>query len=52
MDASQLPLFENVDIIQVGARNMQNFNLLKVLGAQEKPVMIKRGLSPPTKNGS
>ena len=45
MDASQLPLFENVDIIQVGARNMQNFNLLKVLGAQEKPVMIKRGLS-------
>ncbi|HWQ07330.1 MAG TPA: 3-deoxy-7-phosphoheptulonate synthase [Feifaniaceae bacterium] len=45
MDASQLPLFENVDVIQVGARNMQNFNLLKVLGAQEKPVMIKRGLS-------
>ncbi len=45
MDASQLPLFENVDVIQVGARNMQNFNLLKVLGSQEKPVMIKRGLS-------
>ena len=45
MDASQLPLFENVDVIQVGARNMQNFNLLKILGAQEKPVMIKRGLS-------
>lgn len=45
MDASQLPLFENVDVIQVGARNMQNFNLLKVLGAQSKPVMIKRGLS-------
>ena len=45
MDASQLPLFEDVDIIQVGARNMQNYNLLKVLGAQEKPVMIKRGLS-------
>ncbi len=45
MEASQLPLFEDVDVIQVGARNMQNFNLLKVLGAQDKPVMIKRGLS-------
>ena len=45
MDASQLPLFDDVDVIQVGARNMQNFNLLKVLGAQDKPVMIKRGLS-------
>ncbi len=45
MDASQLPLFDDVDVIQVGARNMQNFNLLKVLGAQDKPVMIKRGMS-------
>ena len=45
MDASQLPLFADVDVIQVGARNMQNFNLLKILGAQGKPVMIKRGLS-------
>lgn len=45
MDASQLPLFKNVDVIQVGARNMQNFNLLKILGAQDKPVMIKRGMS-------
>ena len=45
MDASQLKLFDDVDVIQVGARNMQNFNLLKILGAQEKPVMIKRGLS-------
>jgi len=44
MDASQLPLFENVDVIQVGARNMQNFNLLRILGAQDKPVMIKRGM--------
>ena len=41
----QLPLFDDIDIIQVGARNMQNFNLLKVLGAQDKPVMIKRGMS-------
>ena len=45
MDASQLPLFDDVDIIQVGARNMQNFNLLKILGAQPKPVLLKRGLS-------
>ncbi len=45
MDVSQLPLFDDVDIIQVGTRNMQNYNLLKVLGEQEKPVMIKRGMS-------
>ncbi|PKM73563.1 MAG: 3-deoxy-7-phosphoheptulonate synthase [Firmicutes bacterium HGW-Firmicutes-16] len=45
MDISQLPLFDDVDVIQVGARNIQNFNLLKVLGTQDKPVMIKRGMS-------
>lgn len=45
MEVSQLPLFDDVDVFQVGARNMQNFNLLQVLGKQEKPVMIKRGLS-------
>ncbi|MDD5946228.1 MAG: 3-deoxy-7-phosphoheptulonate synthase [Oscillospiraceae bacterium] len=45
MDTAQLPLFKDVDVIQVGARNMQNFDLLKQLGRQEKPVMIKRGLS-------
>ena len=45
MDISQLPLFGDVDVIQVGARNIQNFNLLKALGAQEKPVMLKRGMS-------
>ncbi len=45
MDTSQIKLFEDVDVIQVGARNMQNFNLLKLLGSQPKPVMIKRGLS-------
>ena len=45
MDASQLPLFENVDVIQVGARNMQNFELLKALGKQSKPILLKRGLS-------
>ena len=46
MEISQIPLFEKyVDIFQVGARNMQNFNLLKELGMIRKPVMIKRGLS-------
>jgi len=45
MDISQLPLFDDVDVIQVGARNMQNFELLKALGAQRKPVLLKRGLS-------
>lgn len=45
MEESQLPLFDDVDVIQVGARNMQNFNLLKALGTQNKPVMIKRGMS-------
>lgn len=45
MDISHLPLFENVDVIQVGARNMQNFELLKELGRMDKPVLLKRGLS-------
>jgi 3-deoxy-7-phosphoheptulonate synthase len=45
MDLSQLELFADVDIIQVGARNMQNFELLKELGKAGKPVLIKRGLS-------
>jgi 3-deoxy-7-phosphoheptulonate synthase len=46
LDLSALDTFvENIDIIQVGARNMQNFALLKELGRIKKPVMIKRGLS-------
>ncbi len=45
MDLSQLPLFDDVDIIQVGARNMQNFELLKTLGHTNKPILLKRGLS-------
>lgn len=44
MDASHIDLFENVDIIQVGARNMQNFELLKELGRIDKPIFLKRGL--------
>ena len=45
MSASHLPLFEDVDIIQVGARNMQNFELLKELGRIRKPILLKRGLA-------
>lgn len=45
MNAEHLPLFENVDVIQVGARNMQNFELLKELGRTNKPILLKRGLS-------
>ena len=44
MDAQHLPLFEDIDVIQVGARNMQNFELLKQLGKLHKPVLLKRGL--------
>lgn len=45
MNANHLPLFENVDLIQVGARNMQNFELLKELGKTNKPILLKRGLA-------
>ncbi len=43
-ELSQLPLFADVDVIQVGARNMQNVELLKELGHTGKPILIKRGL--------
>ncbi|MBE6617203.1 MAG: 3-deoxy-7-phosphoheptulonate synthase [Ruminococcaceae bacterium] len=45
MNANHLPLFEEVDVIQVGARNMQNFELLKELGKTQKPILLKRGLA-------
>ena len=45
MDAAHIPLFEDVDVIQVGARNMQNFELLKELGSLKKPILLKRGLA-------
>ena len=45
MNANHLPLFEEVDVIQVGARNMQNFELLKELGKTNKPILLKRGLA-------
>ena len=45
MNISTLDLFRDVDIIQVGARNMQNFDLLKELGKTDKPILLKRGLA-------
>ena len=45
MSPDQLPVFEEIDCLQVGARNMQNFDLLKALGKTNKPVLLKRGLS-------
>ncbi len=45
MDIRSLEVFEDVDIIQVGARNMQNFDLLKELGKTKKPILLKRGLA-------
>ena len=45
MRVSHIDMFENVDIIQVGARNMQNFELLKALGKTNKPILLKRGLA-------
>lgn len=45
MSAADLPLFEDVDMLQVGARNMQNFDLLRELGKVNKPILLKRGLA-------
>ena len=45
MNIRTLDLFEDVDIIQVGARNMQNFDLLQELGKTKKPILLKRGLA-------
>lgn len=45
MDTAHIDLFEDVDVIQVGARNMQNFELLKKLGKLNKPILLKRGLA-------
>lgn len=45
MDAADIGLYDDVDIIQVGARNMQNFKLLKLLGRCNKPILLKRGLA-------
>ncbi len=45
MNINDLELFNDVDIIQIGARNMQNFDLLKEIGKTQKPVLLKRGLA-------
>lgn len=45
MNANHLHLFENIDVIQIGARNMQNFELLKAVGKTDKTVLLKRGLA-------
>ena len=45
MNQTQLPLLKDVDVIQIGARNMQNFDLLKEVGRCRKPVLLKRGLA-------
>ena len=44
MSVTHLDLFKDVDLIQIGARNMQNFELLKEVGKTKKPVLLKRGL--------
>ena len=45
MSVTDLPLFEDIDVLQVGARNMQNYDLLKELGKTDKPILLKRGLA-------
>ena len=45
MDLSDIDLFKDVDVLQVGSRNMQNFRLLKELGKLDKPILLKRGLA-------
>lgn len=45
IDAAYLPLYDDIDVLQIGARNMQNFELLKAVGRQNKPVILKRGMS-------
>ncbi len=45
MSAQDLPLFDDVDVLQVGARNMQNYDLLKELGHINKPILLKRGFA-------
>ena len=45
MSITDLPLFDDIDVLQVGARNMQNFDLLRELGKVNKPILLKRGLA-------
>ena len=43
MEAADIPLFDDIDLIQVGAKNMQNYPLLEALGKLNKPILLKRG---------
>ncbi|MEL7610796.1 MAG: 3-deoxy-7-phosphoheptulonate synthase [Bacillota bacterium] len=45
MNQTQTPYFEDVDIVQIGARNMQNYDLLRAVGKMNKPVLLKRGIA-------
>ncbi len=45
MGVTELPLFEDIDVLQIGARNMQNYDLLREVGTLGKPVLLKRGMS-------
>jgi len=45
MNQTQADLFDDIDIVQIGARNMQNFDLLRMIGKLKKPVLLKRGLA-------
>ncbi len=45
MNIMDIPLYEDVDVIQIGARNMQNFDLLREVGRIDKPILLKRGLA-------
>ena len=49
MDIRQLKYFDDVDVIQIGARNMQNFDLLKEMGKVGKPILLKRGMAASVK---
>lgn len=49
MDIRQLEFFDDVDLIQIGARNMQNFDLLKEMGKAGKPILLKRGMAATVK---
>ena len=49
MDIRQLKYFDDVDVLQIGARNMQNFDLLKEMGKVQKPILLKRGMAATVK---
>ncbi len=48
--ASHILFEEKCDVVQIGARNMQNFQLLKAVGKTHKPILLKRGLATPSRS--